>query len=178
MNIPIHYQPSPWRYLWLLLLIGLPILGWHGVLDDFSSQDINHSITNAGLIYGTARGINALVSVLQGTEVNVLVMTFSIGEVLDPVNDLIERFSERQRLLRASACSSATADCSRQRCAYLLRSRFCASHLAWLSSPTVGSIPYSWMKRINSAISPWRISRVICANWIRCPERKMRPGLY
>tara|TARA_R110002124_G_scaffold657_3_gene3081 strand:- start:10451 stop:11593 length:1143 start_codon:yes stop_codon:yes gene_type:complete len=94
MNIPIHYQPSPWRYLWLLLLIGLPILGWHGVLDDFSSQDINHSITNAGLIYGTARGINALVSVLQGTEVNVLVMTFSIGEVLDPVNDLIERFSE------------------------------------------------------------------------------------
>ena len=107
MNIPIHYQPSPWRYLWLLLLIGLPILGWHGVLDDFSSQDINHSITNAGLIYGTARGINALVSVLQGTEVNVLVMTFSIGEVLDPVNDLIERFSEFVLWLSSTAKNTA-----------------------------------------------------------------------
>ncbi len=94
MNIPIHQQPSPWRYLWLIVLIGLPALGWYGILDDFSSKDINNSITNAGLIYGTARGINALVSVLQGTELNLVVMTFSIGEILDPVNDLIERFSD------------------------------------------------------------------------------------
>src|SRR5690606_10402997 len=30
----------------------------------------------------------------QGTELNVPFLTFSIGEVLDPVNDLIERFSD------------------------------------------------------------------------------------
>lgn len=94
MNIPIHQQLSPWRYLWLIALIGLPVLGWYGVLDDFSSKDINNSISNAGLIYGTARGINALISLLQGTELNAFVFTLSIGEVLDPVNDLIERFSE------------------------------------------------------------------------------------
>jgi len=94
MNNTLNQQLSPWRYLWLFALLGLPALGWYGVLDDFSSRDINNSITNAGLIYGTARGINALVSLLQGTELNLLVMTFSIGEVLDPVNDLIERFSD------------------------------------------------------------------------------------
>lgn len=94
MTILIKQQPSSWRYLWLVVLISLPALGWWGILDEFSSRDINASISNAGLIYGTARGINALVSLLQGTELNVPFLTFSIGEVLDPVNDLIERFSD------------------------------------------------------------------------------------
>lgn len=94
MNDTLTQQPSPWRYLWLIALIGLPALGWHGILDDFSSKDIDASITNAGLIYGTARGINALVSMLQGTELNIPFLTFSIGEILDPINDLIERFSD------------------------------------------------------------------------------------
>lgn len=93
MNIPANQQASPWRYLWFVALIGLPALSWYGVLDQFSSEQVDGSITNAGLIYGTARGINALVSLLQGTELNVPFLTFSIGEVLDPVNDLIERFS-------------------------------------------------------------------------------------
>lgn len=94
MNIPVREQAFHWRYLWLIALIGLPALGWYGVLDDFSSSDIKASIASAGLIYGTARGINALVSLLQGTELNIVLVTLSVGEVLDPVNDLIERFSE------------------------------------------------------------------------------------
>jgi hypothetical protein len=94
MNIPAKQHSSPWRYLWLIALMGLPALGWYGVLDQYSAERINSSISSAGLIYGTARGINALVSLLQGTELNVLLVTFSIGEVLDPVNDLIERFSD------------------------------------------------------------------------------------
>lgn len=94
MNTTLNQQLSPWRYLWLIALIVLPALGWYGILDDFSSRDINASISSAGLIYGTARGINALVSLLQGTELNLPFLTFSIGEVLDPVNDLIERFSD------------------------------------------------------------------------------------
>ena len=78
----------------LLALVIIPIVGWVGVLDNFSTQYLRDSLAGAGLIYGTARGINALVSLLQGTELNLMVMTFSIGEVLDPLNDLIERFSE------------------------------------------------------------------------------------
>jgi hypothetical protein len=82
-----------WKYLWFAALVGLPALAWYGVLDQYSSETINSSTAAAGLVYATARGINALVSVLQGTELNAVLLTFSIGEVLDPINDLIERFS-------------------------------------------------------------------------------------
>ncbi|MAT91967.1 MAG: hypothetical protein CME59_05155 [Halioglobus sp.] len=83
-----------WRYLVLLAIVALPLLGWLGTLDRYSAEQVDHSIATAGVIYGTARGINALVSLLQGTELNIPFLTFTIGEVLDPVNDLIERFSE------------------------------------------------------------------------------------
>jgi hypothetical protein len=94
MNTPPHASQSPRRYLWLVALVALPALGWLGILDRVSAAQLDGSITTAGLVYGTARGINALVSLLQGTEVNAFLLTFSIGEVLDPINDLIERFSQ------------------------------------------------------------------------------------
>ncbi|MCB1843898.1 MAG: hypothetical protein KDI09_13120 [Halioglobus sp.] len=81
------------RTLWLVVLIALPLVGWSGFLDTVSTEQLNGSISSAGLVYGTARGINALVSLLQGTEFTLPFVTVSIGEVLDPVNDLIERFS-------------------------------------------------------------------------------------
>lgn len=94
MNAPSDTSPSPRRYAWLIALVALPALGWLGILDRVSAAQVDGSITTAGLVYGTARGINALVSLLQGTEVNAFLLTFSIGEVLDPINDLIERFSQ------------------------------------------------------------------------------------
>lgn len=51
------------------------------------------SITGAFTIYGIARALNAAISMLQGTDISVVVVSVSIGELLDPVNDLIERFS-------------------------------------------------------------------------------------
>ena len=79
---------------WLLLgIVGTVGLAWSGVLDGLSGQYLDRALLGSGAIYATARGINALVSVLQGTEMNALVLTFTVGELLDPINDLIERFS-------------------------------------------------------------------------------------
>ena len=77
----------------LLVLAGLVGLSWLGTLDTISGDYVGASLLDAGIIYGTARGINALVSALQGTELDLWLVTFSIGELLDPVNDMIERFS-------------------------------------------------------------------------------------
>ena len=83
------------RSHWYLLLAvaGLVGLSWLGTLDTISGDYVGASLLDAGIIYGTARGINALVSALQGTELDMWLVTFSVGELLDPVNDMIERFS-------------------------------------------------------------------------------------
>jgi len=71
----------------------LLLLSWTRVLDGLTLAYLDGALLGSGAIYATARSINALVSVLQGTEIDVVFVSFSVGEMLDPVNDLIERFS-------------------------------------------------------------------------------------
>jgi signal transduction histidine kinase len=81
------------RLLTATLALIVSGLSWFPYLDEYSSGYVDSAIADAGVIYGTARGINALVSVAQGTELALPGLTVTIGEVLDPVNDLVERFS-------------------------------------------------------------------------------------
>jgi len=93
MNDTLAHNSGIWRPFCLMIICALPALAWFGILDDASSGYVDTAFTGAGIVYGTARGINALVSVLQGTELDFVFVTAAVGEVLDPVNDLIERFS-------------------------------------------------------------------------------------
>jgi len=83
----------------LLLAFGILVLvtlSSTRVLDDYADDYTSESLKNAALTYATARGTNALVSVLQSTEIEAGVIvsgSMTIGEVLDPLNDMIERFS-------------------------------------------------------------------------------------
>ena len=69
-------------------------LGW---LDDIGERYTQQGLKRALITYGVARGLNGVISVAQGTEVAFepvgVGMTFTPGQILDPVNDLIERFS-------------------------------------------------------------------------------------
>jgi hypothetical protein len=81
-------------YLFILLLcLAGPALAWLGALDRVSEASIDRSLLATGAAYATIRGINALVSVMQGTEVHAVMLTIAAGEVLDPINDLVERLS-------------------------------------------------------------------------------------
>lgn len=81
-------------YLTLVALItGAILLAWNDWIDASASEYLNNAMLTAGAIYASARGINALISLLQGTEVDAFILTVSIGELLAPINDLIERFS-------------------------------------------------------------------------------------
>ena len=77
----------------VVLVVALLLLAWMGYLDTYSHEYLGTSIKNTGILYGVVRGINALVSVLQSSEVSVMLVSVNIGELLDPLNDLIERFS-------------------------------------------------------------------------------------
>ena len=78
----------------IVILVGLSSAR---ALDNYVDDYTSEAITNAAISYATARGINALVSMLQSSEVEagvgIVSGSMTIGEVLDPLNDMIERFS-------------------------------------------------------------------------------------
>lgn len=77
-----------------ILVIILLALSWWGKLDSLATELNSNSITDAAIIYGVARSINAAISLIQSAELNlVLIGSVHLGELLDPINDLIERFS-------------------------------------------------------------------------------------
>ena len=55
------------------------------------------ALDRAVVAFGLAKGLNAIISLIQGTELSFapvgIGLTFSVGEVLDPFNDMVERFS-------------------------------------------------------------------------------------
>ena len=66
-------------------------------LDDRANAYFDRSIKNAALTFAAARALNAVISVFQDTEIQItpvgVGVTLAIGEILDPLNDMIERFS-------------------------------------------------------------------------------------
>ncbi|HEX4944996.1 MAG TPA: hypothetical protein VFV55_11625 [Usitatibacteraceae bacterium] len=84
----------------LLLLLGLAVVlggAWLAPLDSNASQHAQAGLKRALASFATARALNAVISVVQGTEVAVqpagVGIVFTPGQVLDPVNDLVEQFS-------------------------------------------------------------------------------------
>lgn len=79
------------------LLLTASLFSLTGALDHRAETYISVSFTRALLAFGIARGLNGVISVVQGTEVALqpagVGVTLTPGEILDPINDLIERFS-------------------------------------------------------------------------------------
>lgn len=73
------------------------LLAYSGLVDETSMEYTERGFKRTLITYGIARGLNGVISVAQGTELAVepvgIGLTFTPGEILNPVNDLIERFS-------------------------------------------------------------------------------------
>jgi len=78
-----------------LLLFGL--LSASGVVDQQGDAYLQQAFKRALITFAVARGLNGVISVAQGTEVALepagVGVTLLPGQILDPVNDLVERFS-------------------------------------------------------------------------------------
>ena len=78
-----------------ILLAATVIIG--GWLDQSGRSYTEEGIKRTLTTYAIARGLNGVISVAQGTEVAIqpvgVGVTFTPGQILDPINDLIERFS-------------------------------------------------------------------------------------
>jgi hypothetical protein len=79
-------------YMSLLLLVVL-MLNISSKPDEIARHYIDDALKASAVAYIAARGINGTISVLQDIEIDAGVISGSPGELLDPLNDLIERFS-------------------------------------------------------------------------------------
>ena len=76
-----------------ILIMALLIVSWWGAVDNLAAYVNGESIKDAAIIYGVARSINGVISLIQSAEIGAIVGSVRPGELLDPMNDLIERFS-------------------------------------------------------------------------------------
>ena len=93
-------QPKAQRtaqWLTTTLLISLLALSWSGIADRSVVTATTDKFQRALTIAALARAFNGVVSVAQDTEVAIqpvgVGVTLGVGQILDPLNDLIERFS-------------------------------------------------------------------------------------
>lgn len=84
---------------WIMtIVIGLLIaVSLFNTLDAMGDRYIDGAFKRALIGFAVARGLNGVISVAQGTEFAVapagIGVSFAPGEILDPINDLVERFS-------------------------------------------------------------------------------------
>jgi len=91
----------------MLVAVAVVLTGaWLKPLDERAKVAVEDGLVRALAIFATARSLNAIISVVQGTEVSVQPAgfgpNFAPGQILDPVNDLVEQFSELMLLVSVS----------------------------------------------------------------------------
>lgn len=62
-------------------------------VDIKTDERIQKSFKQAIGVFASAKALNAVISLVQGTEIGPPGVNITIGEVLDPINDLVEQFS-------------------------------------------------------------------------------------
>ena len=85
------------KWLLSLLLLLAAVLSVTPFMDQRAAEDYEQLFQRAFVTFALARTINGVISVVQGTEIALqpagVGVTLTPGEILDPVNDLVERFS-------------------------------------------------------------------------------------
>lgn len=85
---------TQWNKILIVLLSTIFIfLAFSYTLDIKGKELVDQSFTQSVVVFGSAKALNAVISLAQGTELDLPFLTVAIGEVLDPINDLIEQFS-------------------------------------------------------------------------------------
>jgi hypothetical protein len=90
-------MPIARRLILVLSLAALVACSWLGPQDAPAMQQVDAGLKRALISFATARALNAVISVAQGTAVSVqplgVGVTLAPGQLLDPINDLVEKFS-------------------------------------------------------------------------------------
>lgn len=97
MNI-VDIKPISFGRYGLLALIAIVVsVAWLPITDHIADADIDAGFNRALVSFGIAKGLNMVISLLQSTQFSAqplgVGIAISPGELLDPINDLVEQFS-------------------------------------------------------------------------------------
>lgn len=83
-----------WNKLLLVAITFVAIfLSFSFTIDENAKVLINDSFKQAIIVFSSAKALNGVISLAQGTQLDLPFVIVAIGEVLDPINDLVEQFS-------------------------------------------------------------------------------------
>ena len=83
-----------WNKLLLVIFTLLSLcLALSFTIDDNAKKLVDESFKQSVIVFGSAKALNAMISLAQGTQINLPFVTVAVGEILDPINDLVEQFS-------------------------------------------------------------------------------------
>ena len=119
---------------------------WLVPLESVANQQVDAGLKRALISFATARALNAVISVVQGTEVAVqpagVGINFAPGQILDPVNDLVEQFG--QLMLVASVAFGVEKVLISMGAHWAISSLLTVTAIAWV---------YAYLRRGTSP--PW-----------------------
>jgi hypothetical protein len=85
------------RLIWTLVTISAIAIAVSGIVDRQAEQLAENAFKRALVTFAVARTLNGVISLAQGTELSLepagIGVNLGVGEILDPVNDLVEQFS-------------------------------------------------------------------------------------
>lgn len=132
-----------------VLLVVAIFSSWLEPLDSTAIMQVDDGMKRALASYAVARTLNAVISVAQGTEVSVQVgvgATFAPGQILDPVNDLVEQFGDW--MLAASVAFGIMHILIKIGSFWLFSLLLTISASAWLSMRWRKKIAPAWLIRV------------------------------
>lgn len=96
-NYQAHMRINFEKFVLFGVLIAIVAFSWLKPLDATAEKYVDEGLKRALTSFAVARLLNGVISVAQGTEISVTAFvgaTLTPGQILDPVNDLVEQFSE------------------------------------------------------------------------------------
>jgi len=81
----------------IVIVLLVTAVGWLAPITKLANENVDAGLKRSLVSFASARALNGAISVLQGTEVAVqpvgVGVSLSVGEILDPINDLVESLS-------------------------------------------------------------------------------------
>ncbi len=137
------------RALIIVAAAVIVVCSWYPPIQSLAEAQVDAGLTRALISFASARTLNALISVLQGTELSMQPMgvglTLTLGQALDPINDLVEQFSSL--MLFASV-------------AFGVQKALLAVGANWLVSLLVSAIAIVWAGLCLIKKSPFWLTRL------------------